>query len=282
MRKQRRFAPLEVPDGYGARSCQGWNQPFPHVDRCRCVVTGSASRMLRLSAWTARATSPAWATIPAGGNLGGISFVVPGHALPCHAALPGHELDMAVARGRLIWVSRAQDGRSPWWDDHLRRLVRLAGGSSLIHRVSIVGPVRGQADDIALRLAQQVWHLRRVTVVHGSPEPAGPGRMERPTFRHCSGIRPCRSRATPSRRRSSGLGRPLSPAISRASSFVRCWCVTSRARVRQRRRAARARIRATRRSRADAPGSSTFSVTSQTVARSKSTLGRSVPVQHSA
>jgi hypothetical protein len=36
------------------------------------------------------------------------------------------------------------------------------------------------------------------------------------------------------------------------------------------------------RSRADAPGSSTFSVTSQTVARSNNTLGRSVPVQQRA
>ena len=36
------------------------------------------------------------------------------------------------------------------------------------------------------------------------------------------------------------------------------------------------------RSSADAPGRSTFSVTSQTVARSNSTLGRSVPVQHRA
>jgi hypothetical protein len=42
------------------------------------------------------------------------------------------------------------------------------------------------------------------------------------------------------------------------------------------------RMRATKRSRADAPGSSTFFVTSQAVARSNSTLGRSVPVQHRA
>ena len=39
-------------------------------------------------------------------------------------------------------------------------------------------------------------------------------------------------------------------------------------------------MRETRRSRAVAPGSRTFSVTSQAVARSNSTLGRSVPVQH--
>jgi len=37
-------------------------------------------------------------------------------------------------------------------------------------------------------------------------------------------------------------------------------------------------MRATRRSSTDAPGSSTFSVTNQAVARSNSTLGRSVPV----
>lgn len=86
----------------------------------------------------------------------------------------------------------------------------------------------------------------------------------------------------PSRSRSSRLGRPPSPATSRASSCARCSDVMSRARVRQSRRAARARMRATKRSRADAPGRRTFPVTSQTVARSNSTLGRSVPVQHRA
>ena len=64
--------------------------------------------------------------------------------------------------------------------------------------------------------------------------------------------------------------------------WTRCSQVTSRARARHSRRPARARMRAIRRSSADAPGSSTFSVTSQAVARSNSTLGRSVPVRHRA
>ena len=45
---------------------------------------------------------------------------------------------------------------------------------------------------------------------------------------------------------------------------------------------ARARTRATRRSSVVAPGRSTLLAMSQTVARSNSTLGRSVPVQHRA
>ncbi len=86
----------------------------------------------------------------------------------------------------------------------------------------------------------------------------------------------------PSRRRSSGLGRPPSPARRRASSWSRCARVMLRDSDRHSRRAARARMRATSRSRAEAPGSRTFSVTIQAVARSNSTLGRSVPVQHRA
>ena len=89
-------------------------------------------------------------------------------------------------------------------------------------------------------------------------------------------------RTGPSRRRSSGLIRSASGTTSNCSSRARCsgvTCIVSRCHNRS---LARERTRATARSSTVSPGNKTLLARSQAIARSNRTLGRSVPVQHSA
>jgi hypothetical protein len=68
---------------------------------------------------------------------------------------------VAFACGLLASIIRAQNCRSPWRDDDVRRRAALPGGGP-VDGLAIIAAVRSQGSDLAFELAQQRRRLGRV------------------------------------------------------------------------------------------------------------------------
>lgn len=167
------------------------------------------------------------------------------------------ELDRIVERHGLQGLEQGSEGcRAPWLVQ--RRQIGRLGGASAARQ----SPERG---------------CRQV----------GDGAKPRPWPRMASMRFRCRSNSVGDRRlglarRSSRAASVASSDVTSAASFCRCSSVKVPVRRCQSRRVARWRTRPIRRSSVVMPGSSTLCASSQVVARSNSSPGRSSPVQHSA
>ena len=103
--------------------------------------------------------------IPGHPRLNDVAPAVAGQALPCHAAMLGHELDVPVAWALAIRTSPAWHRGVPGRDHHVRWSFKLSGTGGLVDGLTIISTIGEKADDSALWLAQQVRHLRRVVGV---------------------------------------------------------------------------------------------------------------------